>query len=129
MAAAPQSISVAEARQLVESIQDKKGFLSEDDLDAIDPPGSSIRRKVENAMLRKDKIIGQGVLTYSLAKNLYTSNARFVFELLQNADDNNYSRATACARGARQRALFIKMSAGHLPSCCLTQAPSIALRE
>jgi hypothetical protein len=31
-----------------------------------------------------------------LAKNLYTSNARFVFELLQNADDNQYS-------GARER--------------------------
>lgn len=29
----------------------------------------------------------------SLAKNLYTSNARFVFELLQNADDNHYSEA------------------------------------
>lgn len=28
-----------------------------------------------------------------LARNLYTSNARFVFELLQNADDNNYSTA------------------------------------
>lgn len=27
-----------------------------------------------------------------LAKNLYTSNARFVFELLQNADDNHYEK-------------------------------------
>lgn len=27
-----------------------------------------------------------------LAKNLYTSQARFVFELLQNADDNNYTK-------------------------------------
>lgn len=27
-----------------------------------------------------------------LAKNLYTSKARFVFELLQNADDNHYGR-------------------------------------
>lgn len=30
-----------------------------------------------------------------MARNLYTSNARFVFELLQNADDNNYSAALA----------------------------------
>lgn len=29
----------------------------------------------------------------SLAKNLYTSNARFVFELLQNAEDNHYNSA------------------------------------
>lgn len=27
-----------------------------------------------------------------LAKNIYTSNARFIFELLQNADDNQYTR-------------------------------------
>lgn len=32
---------------------------------------------------------------YRLAKNLYTSKARFVFELLQNADDNSYTRAIA----------------------------------
>ena len=30
-----------------------------------------------------------------LAQNLYTSSARFVFELLQNADDNHYSKARA----------------------------------
>lgn len=35
---------------------------------------------------------------HRLAKNLYTSKARFVFELLQNADDNNYAKAAA--RGA-----------------------------
>lgn len=32
---------------------------------------------------------------HRLAKNLYTSKARFVFELLQNADDNNYTKAAA----------------------------------
>lgn len=31
----------------------------------------------------------------SLAKNLYTSDARFVFELLQNADDNQYHKTLA----------------------------------
>lgn len=30
-----------------------------------------------------------------MAKNLYTSKARFVFELLQNADDNHYTKAAA----------------------------------
>ncbi len=35
------------------------------------------------------------MLTYyrRLAKNLYTSKARFIFELLQNSDDNSYTRA------------------------------------
>ncbi|KAI1359962.1 hypothetical protein F5Y08DRAFT_349207 [Xylaria arbuscula] len=89
--AAPYSISAAEARRLVDEIKEDKGFLTEEDLDKIGPPHSEIRRKVENAMLRKDTIIGESVLT--LAKNLYTSSARFVFELLQNADDNNFSRA------------------------------------
>ena len=32
---------------------------------------------------------------HSLARNLYTSSARFVFELLQNADDNHYTAARA----------------------------------
>jgi hypothetical protein len=32
---------------------------------------------------------------YSLAKNIYGSGARFAFELLQNADDNTFARATA----------------------------------
>jgi hypothetical protein len=31
---------------------------------------------------------------FRLAKNLYTSNARFVFELLQNADDNEYTKTS-----------------------------------
>lgn len=35
------------------------------------------------------------MLCYSLSKNLYTSKARFVFELLQNADDNNYWSANS----------------------------------
>lgn len=33
-------------------------------------------------------------VSFSLAKNIYTSDARFVFELLQNADDNRFTRAS-----------------------------------
>lgn len=35
--------------------------------------------------------------TLRLSTNLYRSNARFVFELIQNAEDNHYSRAKASA--------------------------------
>lgn len=35
---------------------------------------------------------------HSLAKNLYASSARFVFELLQNADDNCFKKASAHAQ-------------------------------
>lgn len=31
--------------------------------------------------------------SFSLGKNIYTSDARFVFELLQNAEDNSFSKA------------------------------------
>ncbi|KAI0112046.1 hypothetical protein GGR51DRAFT_53809 [Nemania sp. FL0031] len=85
--------TVTEARRLISQINKEKGFLSEEDLDRIGPPGSDTRRMVEDAILRKDELIGAGILT--LAKNLYTSSARFVFELLQNADDNDFSRAIA----------------------------------
>jgi hypothetical protein len=115
----PSPPEVAQARQLVNKINEEKGFLSEEDLDEIGPRGHELRRKIEEALLRKDEIIGAGVLTYvlttssctltseergdtnrdhgytSLAKNLYTSNARFVFELLQNADDNHFTKAAA----------------------------------
>ncbi|RYP23520.1 hypothetical protein DL765_001034 [Monosporascus sp. GIB2] len=49
------------------------------------------RRRVEEALLIKDQIIGASVIT--LAKNLYSKDVRFIFELLQNADDNSYLRA------------------------------------
>ena len=34
-------------------------------------------------------------LKYSLATNLYSTDTRFVFELIQNAEDNNYTKAKA----------------------------------
>ncbi|KAH8698523.1 hypothetical protein BGW36DRAFT_376264 [Talaromyces proteolyticus] len=76
------------ARQLVESIAESHGFLGED---VYNQMTTEVRRRVEVAMLIKDELIGSNVIT--LAKNLYNSSARFVFELLQNADDNSYSRA------------------------------------
>ncbi|KAI1353752.1 hypothetical protein F5Y01DRAFT_50390 [Xylaria sp. FL0043] len=85
--------SVAEARRLVEEIREETGFLPEETLDVIGPPGNSTRHKVESALLKAHQTIGRGVLT--LAKNLYTSSARFVFELLQNAEDNKFTRAEA----------------------------------
>jgi hypothetical protein len=43
-------------------------------------------------------------MSNSLAKDLYSSNTRFVLELLQNTDDNNYS--VAKASGAEPYASF-----------------------
>ncbi|KAI1009088.1 hypothetical protein LB504_003135 [Fusarium proliferatum] len=79
------------AQELVREIAKERGYLGEEQLARIGEINPELRREVEEALLRKDEMIGSAVLT--LARNLYTSNARFVFELLQNADDNNYSTA------------------------------------
>ncbi|GFF84697.1 conserved hypothetical protein [Aspergillus udagawae] len=76
------------ARALVKQISKQHGYVGEELLSRIDP---DVRREVEEALLKKDAMIGSSVIT--LAKNLYSSTARFVFELLQNADDNSYNVA------------------------------------
>ncbi|RDH24776.1 hypothetical protein M747DRAFT_252824 [Aspergillus niger ATCC 13496] len=76
------------ARKLVEGISKRHGYLGEDVLSQM---SDEVRRQVEEAMLRKDEMIGSSVVT--LSKNLYNSSARFVFELVQNADDNHYTTA------------------------------------
>lgn len=78
------------AQELVHQIAKDHGYLGEEKLSSIEPV---LRREIEEAFLKKDLLIGDTVIT--LAKNLYTSKARFVFELLQNADDNNYTKARA----------------------------------
>jgi hypothetical protein len=55
--------AVAKAQRLVSQINEDRGFLSDEDLNEIGPPGYGPRRKVEIAMLRKDEIIGSSVLT------------------------------------------------------------------
>ncbi|ROW15002.1 hypothetical protein VPNG_03421 [Cytospora leucostoma] len=83
-------VSRQAAKALVEQISRDHGYLGEEKLRKIDP---ETRRYVEEALLKKDLMIGSSVMT--LAKNLYTSKARFIFELLQNADDNSYMIAAA----------------------------------
>ncbi|KAH7148325.1 hypothetical protein EDB81DRAFT_932665 [Dactylonectria macrodidyma] len=80
-------------RELVRQIARDKGHLGEDKLAQVGAIEPELRRAVEEALLRKDAMIGSAVLT--LARNLYTSNVGFVFELLQNADGNNFNKAIA----------------------------------
>jgi hypothetical protein len=49
------------ARQLVESIAKEHGYIDEDTLSQMKP---DIRRKVEEAMWKKDEMIGSSVITY-----------------------------------------------------------------
>ncbi|KAI1118839.1 hypothetical protein F5Y14DRAFT_397902 [Nemania sp. NC0429] len=83
--------SQASARELVRKITKDHGFVSPERLEQLETFDPELRREIEEALLTKDRMIGSSVLT--LATNLYTSKARFIFELLQNADDNTYSKA------------------------------------
>ncbi|KAK1503613.1 hypothetical protein CABS01_09002 [Colletotrichum abscissum] len=104
MAAAPgRTAHQPTARELVEGIAEEHGIVSESDLTEIGAMNQRIRSVVEKALLQKDQLIGSSILT--LAKNLNTSHARFVFELLQNADDNKFVAANS--RGVEP---FVKFS-------------------
>ncbi|KAL2866124.1 uncharacterized protein BJX67DRAFT_372785 [Aspergillus lucknowensis] len=81
-------MDLTSARALVKQIARDHGHLGEETLSQMPP---DIRREVGHALLQKDGMIGSSVIT--LAKNLYSSTARFVFGLLQNADDNCYTTA------------------------------------
>ncbi|KAL7793993.1 hypothetical protein V8C43DRAFT_280823 [Trichoderma afarasin] len=81
-------ISREAARKLVKSIAEDKGYVPEHVWKAMAP---DIREIVQKAMRNLESIAGVAVST--LAKNLYTSDARFVFELLQNAEDNSFNKA------------------------------------
>ncbi|OHF03686.1 hypothetical protein CORC01_01005 [Colletotrichum orchidophilum] len=90
------------ARQLVEGIAEEHGIVPENDMAEIGTMSQRIRTVVEKALLQKDQLIGSSILT--LAKNLNTSHARFLFELLQNADDNKF--AAARSRGSDPYVVF-----------------------
>ncbi|KAF2791877.1 hypothetical protein K505DRAFT_326545 [Melanomma pulvis-pyrius CBS 109.77] len=77
-----------EARKLVETIARGHGHIPAEMLASMPP---DIRLVVEEALRKKDDMIASSVFT--LARNLYASTARFIFELLQNADDNQYTEA------------------------------------
>ncbi|KAH6619159.1 hypothetical protein B0J18DRAFT_433424 [Chaetomium sp. MPI-SDFR-AT-0129] len=78
------------ARQLVEDIAEERGFLPEEIWEGMQP---AKRARIKRSMANLQRQAASSVST--LAKNLYTSSARFIFELLQNCDDNSYNRAEA----------------------------------
>ncbi|KAF2170402.1 hypothetical protein M409DRAFT_35953 [Zasmidium cellare ATCC 36951] len=79
------------AKAAVQRISDKFGHLDEEELERLGRFDPALKRKVERSLLAKDELAGHAIIT--LAQNIYGSNARFVFELLQNADDNKFTNA------------------------------------
>ncbi|KAH8586657.1 hypothetical protein B0O99DRAFT_585566 [Bisporella sp. PMI_857] len=79
-------ISRQEAREIVSRIREDNGWISPEDR-AASPPATlralkNVRRKL-------------GAATKTLATNLYSKDTRFVYELIQNAEDNKYYQAQA----------------------------------
>ncbi|GAB1197743.1 hypothetical protein APSETT444_007046 [Aspergillus pseudonomiae] len=72
------------AKQAVEAIAAKLGYVDSAVLNRIGTVLLEERRIIEQSLGAKDENMGHSIKT---------SNARFVFELLQNADDNRFTRA------------------------------------
>ncbi|GLI73329.1 hypothetical protein PoHVEF18_001545 [Penicillium ochrochloron] len=80
--------SKKDAKNAVMGIAKEYGFIEKDIMDRMEP---DVRLAVEESMRAKDKKAAHAIKT--LAKHIYASDARFVFELLQNADDNRFTLA------------------------------------
>lgn len=68
MSQLPESPPRAGARKLVEDIAQEHGYLSEDVLSQLP---DDVRRKVDEAMLKKDEMIGSSVMTYECPSTLF----------------------------------------------------------
>lgn len=72
------------ARTLIDGIRTENGGITEEDR----------RNTPENVLQALENVRQQlGSLTRTVAHDLYTSESRFVYELIQNAEDNFYSGA------------------------------------
>ncbi|KAL3294422.1 ino80 chromatin remodeling complex protein [Colletotrichum asianum] len=71
------------AKELVQKIAKKYGYLAEETLQHITNPEA--RREIEDVIRSLSAQSGLSIITHT----------RFIFELLQNADDNQYSKALA----------------------------------
>ncbi|KAM5382550.1 hypothetical protein ACJZ2D_002554 [Fusarium nematophilum] len=81
----------AQARELIRHLGSKRGHVSQETWDRIISWDQDAHKEIYSAVVGLMELLEPTICT--LAKNLYTSNAQFVFELLQNAEDNHYTRA------------------------------------
>ncbi|KAF2875580.1 hypothetical protein BDV95DRAFT_278391 [Massariosphaeria phaeospora] len=83
--------SALEAKAVIESIRADKGHLDDETLQDL----QSIRDRSRQNILRiiELKRETEAAYTKSISEQLYSSRYRFLYELVQNADDSLYSRA------------------------------------
>ncbi|RBR16331.1 hypothetical protein FVER53590_05926 [Fusarium verticillioides] len=83
--------TIQEAEQIVRRFTRKYGFLNEQMMDDIEQFNAEYRREIDENWLAMESAVSHSVKI--LAKQIYGSGARFVFELLQNAEDNIFNKA------------------------------------
>lgn len=92
-------ISPLQAKLIVNEIRLQNGGITEEIRQRT--PGEALEA-LDNVLM----IAGNGA--QFLAEDLYSTKTRFIFELIQNAEDNSYSRALA-----RHEAPFLKFTLSH----------------
>ncbi|KAL2683262.1 hypothetical protein Neosp_007730 [[Neocosmospora] mangrovei] len=82
-----------EAEQIVRRLTGKYGYLNEKMMDDIERFNAEYRRDIDKNWMIRENAVSHTVKI--LAKQIYGSGARFVFELVQNAEDNVFNKAAA----------------------------------
>ncbi|KAF5722957.1 hypothetical protein FMUND_2314 [Fusarium mundagurra] len=80
-----------EAERIVKEVTEYYGYLDHDMMDDIGRFNSDYRRRIDENWLKMENAASHSIKV--LARNIYGSGARFVFELLQNAEDNSFRKA------------------------------------
>ncbi|KAF5675134.1 hypothetical protein FCIRC_7607 [Fusarium circinatum] len=80
-----------EAERTVKEVTEYYGYLDHDMMDDIGRFNSDYRRRIDENWLKMENAASHSIKV--LARNIYGSGARFVFELLQNAEDNSFRKA------------------------------------
>ncbi|CVK88266.1 uncharacterized protein FPRN_02199 [Fusarium proliferatum] len=83
--------SIQEAEQIVRRLTQQYGFLRKEMMDHIETLVAEYRREIDENWLAMENKLSYSIKI--LAKQIYGSGARFVFELLQNAEDNIFNKA------------------------------------
>ncbi|KAF5538359.1 ATPase-like ATP-binding domain-containing protein [Fusarium mexicanum] len=83
--------TVQEAEQIVRRLAKKYGLRNEKMMDDIEQFNAEYRQELDETWLAMENELSHSVKV--LAKQIYSSGARFVFELLQNAEDNIFEKA------------------------------------
>ncbi|KAF5268247.1 hypothetical protein FOXYS1_858 [Fusarium oxysporum] len=83
--------TLEEAERIVKEVTGYYGYLDHDMMDDIGRFNSDYRRRIDENWLKMENAASHSIKV--LAKNIYGSGARFVFELLQNAEDNSFRKA------------------------------------